>query len=140
MEELRKARVERYIRGVYGGDPSVVDELAGDEIVSSYPIFTELFGAPTVRGREAMKQFVNRFGSRWTQARLSVHEAIEEGDRVVLVWSFRARRRGAGGQGQPPTDKEHRWGGITLFRFNSEGKIVAEIGEESSPGPFARLG
>ena len=35
--------------------------------------------------------------------------------------------------------REYSWGGITLFHFNESGKIIAEIGEESSPGPFERL-
>jgi hypothetical protein len=39
-----------------------------------------------------------------------------------------------------PTNEEHSWGGITLYRFDEEGKIVAEIGEESAPGPLERVG
>jgi PBP1b-binding outer membrane lipoprotein LpoB len=37
----RKAVAERFFRGVYGGNPTVVDELAGPDIVVSYPIFQE---------------------------------------------------------------------------------------------------
>jgi hypothetical protein len=28
---------------------------------------------------------------------------------------------------------------VTLFRFDQAGKIVAEVGEESEPGPMGRL-
>jgi hypothetical protein len=35
--------------------------------------------------------------------------------------------------------QEQRWGGMTLFRFDASNKIIEEIGEESSPGPFGRL-
>jgi hypothetical protein len=58
---------------------------------------------------------------------------------VVLLWSFRARNVDSGPQGGPPTNEEHVWGGITLIRFDGSGKIVAEIGEESAPGPLERL-
>ena len=62
-----------------------------------------------------------------------------EGNRVVLVWSFRARNVGSVRPGEPPIHREQSWGGITLIRFDNAGKIVAEIGEESAPGPEARL-
>ena len=58
---------------------------------------------------------------------------------MVLMWSFRARDAGLGLQGNPPTYQEHRWGGITLFHFDESGRIEAEIGEESTPGPVGRL-
>ncbi len=134
-----KARAERFFQGVYGCDPSVVDDLAGDDIVVSYPIFEKLFNAPAIRGREAVNNFATGFCSRWADAQITFHEAVAEGDRVVLVWSFRARDIGSAQQDVPPTNEEHSWGGITLFRFDGAGKIVAEIGEESEPGPVERL-
>ena len=139
MKEKRKALAERFLRGVYGGDPSVVDDLADDDIVSSYPIFERLFNTPVIRGREAVKRFATGFGNRWVDAQITIHEAVAEGDRVVFLWSFRARNVGSSQQDEPLTDQEHSWGGITLFRFNRSDKIVAEIGEESTPGPVGRV-
>jgi hypothetical protein len=123
----RKALAERFFRGVYACDPSVVDDLAGDDIVVSYPIFEKLFNTSAIRGREAVKDF-------------ATGEAVVEKDRVVLVWSFRARNVGSAQPDVAPTNQEHSWGGITLYRFDGEGKIVAEIGEESAPGPVERVG
>lgn len=54
---------------------------------------------------------------------------------MVLVWSFSARDTEA-----EAGEAGSAWGGISLFRFDAEGKITAEIGEESSPGPMGRLG
>ena len=56
-----KSIAERYLRGLYGGDPSVVDRFASEDIISSYPIFEQLFGTPTIRGREALAAFSVRF-------------------------------------------------------------------------------
>ena len=139
MTVNRKELAERFLRGVYGGDPTVVDDLASEDIVSSYPIFERLFNAPAIRGKESVKAFAVGFSKRWIDPQIVVHEAIAEGDRVVLLWSFQARNASTGQDGDPPTDQLHNWGGLTLFRFNKAGQIVAEIGEESSPGPFERL-
>ncbi len=142
MKAERKALAERFFRGIYGCEPSVVDDLAADSVVVSYPIFKQLYNIDAFRGREAVKDFATGFCSRWTNAQFTFHDAIAEGDNVVLLWSFSARFVGSGTSqpGQPPLNQEQSWGGITLYRFDSAGKIVAEIGEESTPGPIERLG
>ena len=136
-----KAQAERFFRGVYGCDATVVDELASADVVLSYPIFQQLYGTPAIAGRDAVKDFAKTFCSRWSNARISFHEAIAEGDRVVLVWSYSARFEGTGEEtpGLPPVGEEQSWGGISLFIFNENGEIEAEIGEESSPGPIKRI-
>lgn len=139
VREDRIASAERFFRGVYGGDSSVVDILASDDIVVSYPIFMSLFGAPAIRGRAAVREFASGFSIRWTDPRIDVHEAVGSNDRVVLVWSFRGRNVGSARPERQPTNREHSWGGITLYRFDTHGKIVAEVGEESEPGPMERL-
>jgi ketosteroid isomerase-like protein len=139
MEPDRKALAERYFRAVYTGDLAVIDDLASDAIVITYPIFSSLFGTPLVRGRTAVKEFGIRFSSRWADPQISIHEALAEGDCVVLLWDFRARNLVPIQPGDAASRQEHRWGGITLFRFDETGKIIAEIGEESDPGPVARL-
>ena len=75
--------------------------------------------------------FVMNFSKRWKNAEVTIHEEIAEGNRVVLLWSFKAD--------QVSNNQPSSWGGITILRFNKAGKIVAEIGEESEPGPQARL-
>ena len=139
MEEERKDMAEQFIRGVYGGNSSVVDNLAGEEIVSSYPIFQKLFNTPAIRGRKNVKDFAIGFSQRWADAKFTIHEAVAEKDLVILIWSFQARNVGTGPQGKPPSNQVHNWGGITYFRFNEANQIIEEIGEESEPGPFARL-
>ena len=56
MKSKRIATAERYFRGVYTSDTTVVDDLTGDDIVISYPIFQSLYGTPAIRGREAVKK------------------------------------------------------------------------------------
>lgn len=135
----RKVQAERFFRGIYGCNSSVVNELAADSVETSYPIFAELYGTPAFRGQEAVRGFAERFCSRWKEAQFTFHESLVEGDNVVLVWSFRARFVGSESPMGPAPGEEQEWGGITLFRFDDSGKIVAEIGEESVPGPMARV-
>jgi len=139
MASERKRLAERLFRGVYGGDPAVVDELAASDIVASYPVFARLFGVAAIRGVDAYRDHASNFKSNWAEAEIWVHESVEEGDQVVLVWSFQGRFTGRSVEGGPQQGQIYSWGGFTLFRFDADGSIVAEIGEESDPGPFARL-
>ena len=126
------------MKGIYGCNPSVVDSLAEDDVFISYPIFEKLFKTSAIRGRIAVKKFAEGFCSRRTDFHITIHESIAEKDKVILIWSFRARNIGSVNPDVEPSNKEHSWGGITLFRFNEAGKIIAEIGEESTPGPIER--
>lgn len=135
----RRDQAERFFRGVYGCGPEVVDELAADSVVLSYPIFADLYGTPAFKGREAVRGFAERFCSRWDEARFTFHERLADGDNVVLVWSFRARFVGPASPEGPAPGEEQAWGGITLYQFDDSGRIIGEIGEESTPGPMARL-
>lgn len=129
--EEQKTIAQKFMKGVYGCDPSVVDELAADSILITYPIFVNIFGSPAIRGRDSVKNFVNHFCSKWKDPQFTFHETIAQENKVVIVWGFKARN--------VSSNKVQSWGGITLFRFNDDGKITAEIGEESSPGPIERL-
>jgi predicted esterase len=133
------ADAQRWFRGVYGSDPSVVDELAAEDVIVSYPIFQKLFGRPVISGQEAVKDFAVGFSKRWVETEVTFHETVVQDDQVVLIWSFKGRGVGSAIDDLKPTNEIHRRGGITLIRFNDQGKIVAEIGEESEPGPIERL-
>ena len=136
-EEL-KTLAEKYFEGIYGCDTSVVDELAAPNIEVTYPVFEKIFGHPVIRGRDSLKSFVKHFCTIWKAIQFNVDETIAEGNRVVIAWRFKARNIGSI-QGRPPTNQVNSWGGITFFRFNKQNQITQEIGEESTPGPFARL-
>lgn len=138
-ETNHKAIIERYFNAVYRCQLSVIDELTSKDIVISYPILLTLYHTPIIHGREAVKRFASNFCSKWTDARFTIDDAVEEGDRMAIVWSFQARNIGEIQPGKPSDNQVHSWGGISLLRFNSAGKIVEEIGEESDPGPTARL-
>lgn len=135
--ERKKLAVE-FVRGIYTGDPSVVDKTAAPDIVVSYPIFSEIFDTPALEGRDAVRRFATGFGERWIDGKVTVHRAVADGDTVVLVWDFEARNAMTAADGDAAGKKE-AWGGITVYRFNPSNQIELELGEESTPGPLARV-
>jgi ketosteroid isomerase-like protein len=137
--QQRKALAERYFQGIYQCDLSVIDELVDENVIVSYPIFETLINTPTNQGREAVKDFHSSFCKRWTDPQLTIHESIAEGDKVVLIWSFKARNKASLQRGDPDDKQIQSWGGITVLHFDESNKIVAEFGEESQPGPYGRL-
>lgn len=132
-----KKTAQDYLRAIYTCNRNIDEQLASDEITVSYPVFEELFKKPVLRGREEVQAFSKRFCARWRQPKLTVHESIEEDGRVVLIWGFSARMAKADGDGA--LEDERSWGGISLIRFDGKGVVYQEVGEESSPGPWARL-
>lgn len=135
----RKMKAEQLFRSVYGGHPNQVDSLVTDNIISSYPIFEQIFAKRVIRGRESYKNFALGFAQRWKDAQITINETIAEDNDVVLVWSFSAKRITTTTDSSFIANQEYSWGGITLFQFDEYGKITREIGEESSPGPFGRI-
>lgn len=135
-----RAVAEQYFRSVYACAPPGVAALAADSIVVSYPIFDSLFGTPAIRGRKAVADFSARFCSRWSDPQITVHDAVQDGNRVVLVWGFQAVERASRTDTASIDAGPRRWGGITYLRFDGRGLVVEEIGEESAPGPAERVG
>ena len=135
----RKNQAELLFRNIYGGEPSKISNLVTEDVVSTYPIFKQVLGTSVIHGREAYENFAVHFKNRWKEPHLSIDDAVAEENQVVLIWSFHAKSAETTPDSSFISGQDYQWGGITLFKFNSEGKIWAEIGEESAPGPFARL-
>jgi len=134
----RKRLAVEFLRGIYTGNPSVVEKLAAPNIVISYPIFREIMSKPTIRGRDAVRDFAVGFGKRWVDAVVTVRHVVTDGDGVVVVLNFQARSATPGNAGEAETTKG-AWGGITVYRFNASDQIMLELGEESTPGPAVRV-
>jgi len=135
----KKTIAEKYFRGIYGCDPSVVDRFANDSISVSYPVFMRLFNKTEIKGKKSVKNFASGFCSKWEEAQITIHDSILEENKLVLFWSFNAKFVGESQLNGPEKNTEHAWGGISLFLFDDEGKILSEIGEESPDGMFYHL-
>lgn len=138
-KQEHKRIAEQLFRSVYGGNYTEIDSLISDSIEASYPIFEQIFGSVTIRGREAYKNFSIGFNKRWTDGQITIHETIAEDESVVLVWSYKANRILTEPDSSGVETEEYSWNGFTLYHFNKAGKIISETGEESSPVPIENL-
>lgn len=117
----------------------MVSELAAKNIVISYPIFQELFDSPVIAGKQAVSGFVERFGRKWQDPVITIEKTISDGNSVVLIWSFEARDALQNQGSQSDASVREAWGGITVYQFDDQGRVLSEFGEESDPGPMGRL-
>jgi hypothetical protein len=106
MEVKHKTLAERYFRGVYSCELSVIDELASEDIIVSYPIFEKILNKRSIQGRQAVRDFNAAFCKRWSDMHITIHEIIAENNQAVLIWSYRAKNIGSAIQGQEPSNKE----------------------------------
>ena len=126
---------EAFFRGVYGCAPEGLVEISNPGVALSYPIFERLYDTSVIRGLESVTDFSASFCRRWASPTISIDQTIDDGERVVLVWSFSAIDQLA----QDSAQTRQSWGGISVFDFDDSGRVLEEFGEESSPGPTARL-
>lgn len=126
---------QRFFRAVYGCSGEPLDSLASADVRMSYPIFEDRLGTPVLVGRDAVQDFSVGFCQRWSDPEVTIHEVISDSGFVVLVWSYSALN--VADPGSPPSRSS--WGGISVFEMDHGGHVLAEYGEESTPGPVARM-
>lgn len=134
------ARAQQFFTGIYvRGDPAIIDEVASDNIAISYPVFKQIYGKFTLRGKDDVKRLCANFTRKFEDRKVSFPETIADEDTVVLVWSFEGRWVNAGDDG--PSGPV-QWAGISVLSVNKDGKIDKEYGLETDPstgGAFSRL-
>lgn len=126
---------QRFFRAVYGCTGEALDSIAIAEVRMSYPIFAERLGAPVLVGHDAVQDFSSSFCQRWSEPEVTIHRVISDPGIVVLVWSYSAMASADSGAG----GSRSSWGGISVFEMDESGRVISEYGEESTPGPVARM-
>ena len=134
-----KTIAERYFRGIYGCDSTVVYISLLITSQSAIQYSKKYLTNLQSRGHDAVKHFSSHFCSRWNEAKISFPGNCCRVKQGSFDMDFKARNVGALQPDVPPTGEVKSWGGISLIRFNKAGKIEAEIGEESEPGPIERI-
>lgn len=72
-----------------------------------------------IRGPEGFYPFFDRMQATFSDIHVSFHDAVAEGDRVVLRWSVSMRHTGYG-LGVPPTKRVVTTTGISVLRIAGE--------------------
>lgn len=127
--ERNKARARRWIEeGFNKRDLRIVEEL-----------FAEKFVVNGQRvGPGGVRQSMNRFLTAFPDLRVTVTDAIAEGEKVGLWYTVQATHKGEFG-GVQPTEKPVKWSGVDLFLF-AGGRIVEARFLDDSLGLLRQLG
>ncbi len=91
-----------------------------------------------VQGSEQVKQFVAVYLSAFPDIRVTVEDAIAEGDKVVTRWTMRGTHQGEL-MGIAPTERQIELEGITIHRIEG-GKIVEEWERYDNLGVMQQIG
>ncbi|HVF03141.1 MAG TPA: ester cyclase [Rubrobacteraceae bacterium] len=99
-------------------NPDSIDELYTPDFVWHEP-------DQDIQGFEEARQFLSTYLTAFPDMRVSVEEAIAEGDKVVTRWTIRGTHQGELEEFGPPTGKQIEIKGITIHRIE-DGKIAEE--------------
>jgi predicted ester cyclase len=127
--EEQKRIVRRWIdEGFNNKELTVVDQVFSSEVVINGQLVGQL----------GVKRSMNRFITAFPDLRVTITEAIAEGDRVAIWYRVQATHTGEF-EGIRPTGKQVRWTGADLFRI-VQGRIVECQFVDDSLGLVRQLG
>lgn len=126
----------RFVEGVLGGkNPAAFDEIVADNIRVS----TGLKPGGDIQGKEEYRAILTKFGSAFTNGRLTVTDVFASagGDRVVVMFDAYATHTGEM-FGVQPTNVEVPMIETHVMRFR-DGKLVENIVGGNNPLGFEML-
>jgi len=108
-----------------------------DELVSPGVLEHEAFPGLSP-DREGVKQFFTRIRQAFLDLRVTIHDEIAEGDKVVFRETWSGTHKGEF-VGVAPTGKKVSFGTIDIVRI-ADGKIVEHWGQTDTMGLMQQLG
>jgi steroid delta-isomerase-like uncharacterized protein len=118
--EEAKAIVRKGVEALFtrDGDLDSLEETYAQEYVGHAPPF------PDIEGLEAAKSFALGYRQAFPDLLTTTEDMIAEGDKVVIRWTTSGTHQGETEAFGPPTGKRMEITGITIQRFDGDGKIV----------------
>ncbi|HET7440126.1 MAG TPA: ester cyclase, partial [Terriglobales bacterium] len=74
------------------------------------------------------QEYVHAEKKAFPDLRISVQQMVAEGDKVVVLWTFRGTHTGSGYEGLPPTGTKVEVRGMTIWRIVEEWSSFSETG------------
>ena len=131
--EENKAIARRWNEEIWSqGNLATIDELLAPDFTFNYPTTG---AAPD---REGYKQTVADWSAPCSDVQSITEEAVAEGDKVVVRWTWSGTHTGDY-MGVAPTGKRLTITGVSILRIVG-GKIVEEWGEMDNLGLMGQLG
>ena len=133
--EANAATAKRVVdEGFCQGRLEVFDEVCSPDIVSHDPAEPE-----DVRGIDAHKERVRAYRTAMSDLEVVVEDVVASGDRVATRWRARGTNDGEL-MGMPPTGKHVEITGLSIDRFDPNGKIVETWDQWDNAGFMVQLG
>ncbi len=125
----------QFCEKVWGqGDLAALYELTSDDFTIFYPIMS----APL--NRDAYAALMTDVHTGFPDFRVTVEEAIAQGNQVVVRWAAEGTQTGPIQLlNLPPTGRAVRYSGMVIYRM-AQGKIFEARGEEDTLGLLKQLG
>ncbi len=133
--EENKALAERFHMEIFQqGKLSVADEILSRDFLAHFA------GNPPEweKGAEGTKKAATAYRTAFPDMRLTHHESIAEGDKVVIYWSASGTQKGELA-GVPPSGKQMNVKGFDLFKIKN-GKLVEMWQSFDQLGMMQQLG
>lgn len=119
--EANKALAHRFHIEIFQeGKLEVADEILSKDFVWRNPGFPPEM--KPLRGPEGVKQMANSIMSAFPDLKITHHEEVAEGDKVLIRWSMTGTQKQEV-LGKPASNKQETVTGFDYFRI-SDGKIV----------------
>jgi predicted ester cyclase len=116
--------LERWFEEVWNqARESAIDEMASPDIVAHGLVDAQ---GQTVSSREKFREFYRQFRSAFPDLRVDVHDAMVDGDKVMVRCEAHGTHQGEG-MNMRPTQKNVRFGGIIIARVRNN--QLAEVWE-----------
>jgi steroid delta-isomerase-like uncharacterized protein len=130
--EQNKTIVRRYFEELWNeNNLAVIDEILASEVVGHA-------AGQTFRGTDAFRQRSKGLRSIYSDVTFTMEDQIADGDKVVILWTFRGKHVGDY-MGAKPTGKQVTATGMNLFRL-ADGKIAEVWVASDDLGELQQLG
>jgi steroid delta-isomerase-like uncharacterized protein len=116
------------------GDLDSLDETYAQDYVGHAPPF------PDIEGLQAAKGFAMGYRQAFPDLDTTTEDLIAEGDKVVVRWTTSGTHEGETEAFGPPTGKHMEIMGITIQRFDEDGKIAEGWTLADTLGQMQQLG
>lgn len=114
--EQHKDIVRRVVEALNRHDFAALDEFFAADVLGHHPY------GPPMEGRDSLKQFMKMVRVAFPDLRLTVHEMIGEGDKLVSKYTATGTHKGEF-MGTPPSGKPINFVGVQILHFSS-GRVV----------------
>ena len=120
--------------GWNGGDFAVFDEILVPEVVNHDPA-----GPGDVSGIEGQKEKARTYRTAMSDMKLTIDDVVANDNTCVVRWTARGTNDGEL-MGAPPTGSHVEVTGISIDRFNADGKVVEIWDQWDNFGFMGQLG